>query len=142
MNWEPLTVVSLNFATTSFLIGNLTATLKASCSLGCAMPSSRRVMFRALLPFLPGQTFAQLPQPVQSSADIVITKLKPGIPMQGIAFSCASFGAFFSSSSVMITGLITACGQTYEQKLHWIQLAPFQAGTSTAIPLFSNAAEP
>src|SRR5699024_2438557 len=95
---------------------------------------------RAFSPFLPGQTFAQEPHPVQSYADTVMENFIPGMPIMSIA-SIPS-GAFASSSSDRATGRITACGHTYAQRLHWIQFSGFHIGISTAIPRFSYAEEP
>ena len=95
---------------------------------------------RAFSPFLPGHTFTQDPHPVQSYADTVIVNFIPGIPIISIAF--VPSGAFASSSSVSATGRITACGQTYAQRLHWIQFSDCHTGISTAIPRFSYAALP
>ena len=81
---------------------------------------------------MPGQTLTQEPQPVQSSVEIVITKFMPVI---GLLFTAA--GAAASSSSVIGTGRITACGQTMEQKVHWMQFSGIHFGTSTATPRFS-----
>ena len=63
-----------------------------------------------------------------------------GIPIMSI-ISIPS-GAFAASSSVSAIGRITACGHTYAQRLHWIQLSGCQIGISTAIPRFSYAEEP
>lgn len=38
-------------------------------------------MVRALAPFLPGQTLAQEPQPVQSSTETVMANFMPGMPV-------------------------------------------------------------
>src|SRR5699024_2788257 len=97
-------------------------------------------MARAFAPFLPGQTFAQEPQPVQSYAETVIANLYSFIPVIGRTFMPS--GAFAASSSVRATGRIAACGQTYAQRLHWIQFSGCHTGMLTAIPRFSYAEEP
>ena len=72
---------------------------------------------------------------MQSRVEIVMTKFMPGIPVMALLFTAA--GAAASSASVIGTGRITACGQTIEQKLHWMQFSGIQVGTSTATPRFS-----
>ena len=67
-------------------------------------------MVRALAPFLPGQTLAQLPQPVQSRTETVMANFMPGMPVMSMVSWPA--GAFAASSAVMATGRMTAWGQT------------------------------
>ena len=91
----------------------------------------------AFAPFLPGQTLAQEPHPVQSRAETAIANLYSFIPVISRAA-----GASAASASVMATGRIAACGHTYAQRLHWIQFSGFHTGTLTAIPRFSYADVP
>src|SRR5210317_775115 len=46
-------------------------------------------------------------------------------------------GAFFMSAFLTIFILIAACGQTREQRPHWMQFSGFHTGTCTAILRFS-----
>ena len=89
-----------------------------------------------------GHTYAQLPQPVQSSSEICIVKYIPEacLPKALTAFIPSGMPAF--SSSVRRYGRTTACGQTYAQRLHWMHLSAFQTGTRVAMPRFSNAVRP
>ena len=84
--------------------------------------------------------FTQDPHPKQSRTVTVIANLYPGIPV--ISAVLVAAGAAAASSAVMATGRITACGQTKEHLLHWIQFSGFHTGTFTAIPRFSYADVP
>ena len=58
------------------------------------------------------------------------------LPIAGFEWSSPK-GAAAASSGVSTNGRIEAWGQTYEQRLHWIQLAVIHWGTKAATPRFS-----
>ena len=74
------------------------------------MASARGLEVSAL--FLAGQTLMQEPQPVQSMGEMAMEKCMPSVPLPSILVDLVPSGAFFSSSSFMTKGRITAWGQT------------------------------
>src|SRR4030042_5322380 len=86
---------------------------------------------------LAGHTWAQLPQPVQSSGLIWTRYLRPlsSLPLASAVIN--AFGASLRSSLSASTGLLTAWGHTNEHWLHWMQFSGIHSGTLIAIPLFS-----
>ena len=59
-----------------------------------------------------GQTWAQDPQPTQSSAETCILYAKPSNPFPTGFLVAKGSGEAFNSSSFIKNGLIAACGQT------------------------------
>ena len=135
-NCDPMIVV---FFIGVFLIETFsTSTPKSKYFCASRSLSSSSVISSAL----PGQTCAQLPQPRQSSVETAIVKLRfcalPGFDLMDSNPS----GAAASSSSVVSTGRMEACGQTSEHWLHWMHFSLFQTGTEIAVPRFSYAVPP
>ena len=95
-------------------------------------------MTSALLPFMPGQTFAQTPQPMQSRGETCMRNCVPLSPVVGLVTKVSGF----SVASSMTAGRMHACGQTKEHWLHWMQFSGSHFGTLTATPRFSNLVVP
>ena len=110
-----------------------------SCGSG-TVSSLTGVISSAFFPCFPGQTAAQVPQPVKSEGDSVIANKRSSTPNMGMVFSPS--GAFARTSSSKTAGRITPWGQKKEQRAHWIQFSGFHTGISVATALLSWAVLP
>ena len=130
LNWLPFTVVFLKLGDDLFLFANLLTVIKY------------QLIFHLRVDWLHFQSLGFRWANIHAGAAAGAVqggnghdKFHAGRPVKSL--ERVSAGALASSSSVMAIGRMTECGQTSEQRLHWIQCSGIHSGTSTAMPRFS-----